>query len=317
MSAQFRLFGSEMSPYSVKVRAALRFKRLPHAWVARNAATEAEFQRHARLPLVPTILFPDGTPMQDSTPILHTIEAAHPEPRLDPEDAVHSFLSDLLEEFGDEWVNKLMFHHRWHAPLDRAAAAHILAHLYLPESDPTALGPVADQIADRMSGRLHVVGSSPENATALSAWLATLVGLLEPHLVRWRYLLGARPCMGDLGVAAQIYEAAIDPTAGALIRARGPSVLNWCHRVIDDPRVEGDLEPWDALEPTLLPLLSHVGSHFLRWSRANAEAVAAARTDMTVELGGIHLRQAPQKYAARSLGALQQRLAAVAGDDTL
>ena len=30
MSANFRIFGSEMSPYSVKVRSYFRFKRIPH-----------------------------------------------------------------------------------------------------------------------------------------------------------------------------------------------------------------------------------------------------------------------------------------------
>ena len=69
-----RLFGSELSPYSVKVRSYLRFKRLPHDWVVRDSSTLAEFQRHARLPLIPLVLAPDGTAMQDSKARLRSPE---------------------------------------------------------------------------------------------------------------------------------------------------------------------------------------------------------------------------------------------------
>jgi hypothetical protein len=42
MVASYGLFGAEMSPYSVKVRSYLRYKAVPHQWVLRNAASQAE-----------------------------------------------------------------------------------------------------------------------------------------------------------------------------------------------------------------------------------------------------------------------------------
>lgn len=44
MSA-LRLFGSELSPYSVKVRSYLRHREIPHRWLARGGDHEEEFQR--------------------------------------------------------------------------------------------------------------------------------------------------------------------------------------------------------------------------------------------------------------------------------
>lgn len=35
--AVFRIYGTEMSPYSVKVRSYFRCKCIPHRWVARNS----------------------------------------------------------------------------------------------------------------------------------------------------------------------------------------------------------------------------------------------------------------------------------------
>ena len=42
MPDTYRVFGSEFSPYSVKVRSYFRYKRIPHEWLVRSAATGAE-----------------------------------------------------------------------------------------------------------------------------------------------------------------------------------------------------------------------------------------------------------------------------------
>ena len=56
---------------------------------------------------VPLVVTPQGEGIQDSTPIVERFEAAAPS--LSPEDPVLSFLSALLEEYGDEWGNKWMY----------------------------------------------------------------------------------------------------------------------------------------------------------------------------------------------------------------
>ena len=78
------------------------------------------------------------------------------------------------------------------------------------------------------------------------------------------------------------------------------------------PRAEGPFEPWDALEPTLRPLLAdEVGALFLPWSDANARAVAAGQKEFTVTLGGRPWAQEAQKYHAKSLAALRQKYRAI------
>ena len=80
LSAACRIYGSELSPYSVKVRSYFRYKGLPHEWLLRSPANQAEFQKYAKLPLVPLVVTPDGEGIQDSTPIIERFEAAHREP---------------------------------------------------------------------------------------------------------------------------------------------------------------------------------------------------------------------------------------------
>jgi len=45
MADGYRIIGAEMSPYSVKVRSYFRYKGIPHQWILRNAASQAEYER--------------------------------------------------------------------------------------------------------------------------------------------------------------------------------------------------------------------------------------------------------------------------------
>jgi hypothetical protein len=65
----YRIIGAEMSPYSVKVRSYFRYKAIPHQWVLRNAASQAEYEKHAKIPVIPLVVTPEGAGIQDSTPI--------------------------------------------------------------------------------------------------------------------------------------------------------------------------------------------------------------------------------------------------------
>jgi hypothetical protein len=137
-----------------------------------------------------------------------------------------------------------------------------------------------------------------------------LLAILEPHLATRRYLFGERPAFGDFGLAAQLYECSIDPTLGGIMRARASKTLDWCQRMLE-PRNDGPFESWVRLAPTLSPLIENVGRFFLPWSAANAAALAAGRDSFAVELDGKSYRQAPQKYHAKSLAALQAKYSAL------
>ena len=311
MPQEYRIFGSELSPFSVKVRSYLRYKGLPHRWSARDGANMAEFQKHAKLPLIPLVLTPEGEALQDSTPIIEKLEARHPEPRLDPEDPALAFLSALLEEYSDEWGNKPMFHYRWCREVDEISTAERIAAENLPDAPPEQRAGVVTMVRDRMPKRLHFVGSSPETADFIEAAYLRVLDFLEVHLDGRPFVMGARPCLADLGLWCQLYESSTDPTPGALLRERAPRVRAWIERMLT-PKGEGDFESWESLAPTLAPLLkSEVAGIFLPWSDANARALAAGEERFEVELRGERFAQNVQKYHARSLAAIRAKHAAV------
>ncbi len=305
MAGTHRIFGMELSPYSVKVRSYFRYKQIPHEWILRNATNQDEFKKYAKLPLVPLVITPDDRGLQDSTPILEAFEREFPEPSIHPEDPAAAFVSALVEEFGDEWGNKWMFHYRWAREVDRDSASERIARGMVPGLSDEQVAGMAAGIKERMVSRVWFVGSSEQTAPQIEDSYQEAIGQLETHLASRPYLFGARPAFGDFGLWGQIYNAWTDPTAGAILGERAPRVVAWVERMLE-PKAEGEFERWSALEPTLAPLLERqVARLFLPWSAANAAAIAAGDEEFTVELGGRAWTQKPQKYHARSLAALR------------
>ena len=304
MTADYRIIGAEESPYSVKVRAYLHYKKLPYQWLSRREAPDL-YQAHARLPLIPLVITPDDVGLQDSTPIITTIEASHPEPSILPEDPVSRFISTLLEEFADEWGNKWMFHYRWAREADQLACSRRLAELMAPDQSEESLSAAAAAIRERMVDRIWFVGSSAQTAQQIEDSFKDTLALLEPHFTRFPYLLGGRPALADFGLWGQLYNAHRDPTPRKIMEHQAPRTLAWLERM-SNPESVSEFAAYPALSPTLRPLLiDQVAGLFLPWSDGNAQAIAADASSFRVTLRSGQWRQKPQKYHARSLQALR------------
>ncbi len=311
MAQDYRIFGVELSPYSVKIRSYFRYKGIPHKWIIRNGDSQAEYQKYARLPIVPLVVTPKDEGIQDSTPIIDRLESEYPQPTIHPSDQVAAFVSVLLEEFGDEWGNKWMFHYRWARDVDQLSSAGRLARMMMPAADEKQLSGAIAMVRERMVGRVWFVGSNASTAAQIEESFCDTIAILETHLASRPYLFGARPAFADFGMWGQIYNAWTDPTPGAIIEARTPNVLAWIHRMTW-PRAEGEFETWATLEPTLMPLLERqVGRLFMPWTVANAAAIGAGREEFSVELGGRTWTQKPQKYHVKSLAAMREKYRAI------
>lgn len=320
-SAPYRLIGRPESGYSVKVRSALRYKGVEFEWLDRFRDRKL-YQRHAKVQLIPLLLLPDGTPMQDSTPILEHLEAHHPDPSLHPSEPAVRFLSELMEEYGDEWVNKLMFHYRWGYPADQQRRGTSLAEGIVEGVGMGWLKPLLVPLGRRylirrMVPRMAFAGATEQNAPLLIESFAHLVDLLDVHLAERPYLFGDRPAFGDFGLWGQVYQAWIDPSCERILGQRGPNVVRWIRRM-EDPSSEGEFESLDALSPTLRPILQReVGPRFLAWSAANAEAWGADRPHTELQIDGRRYEQKTFKYPARTLGILREKYRAAPDDEAL
>ena len=317
MANDYRIYGVELSPYSVKVRSYFRYKQIPHRWIVRDVDTMADYQKYAKIPIIPLVVTPDEEGLQDSTPILERVDTLFPEPSTQPSDPVAAFVSLLLEEFGDEWGNKWMFHLRWAREEDRLSAAGRIAATMAPKGNEEARLAVRASIIERMLGRTWFVGSNEQTGPQIEAGFRDALAQLDTHLATRPYLFGGRPAWGDFGLWGQIYNAWTDPTGAAWLECSSPNVLDWLHRMTN-PTAEGAFESWDGLAPTLAPFLKdQVGALFCPWTQANAAAMAAGDEEFSVSLPTGTWTQKPQKYHAKSLAAIREKYAAVAEKSAL
>lgn len=315
MTAPFRLYGAELSPYSVKVRSYLRFKGLAFEWLERSNSRQEEFARYAKLPLAPILVDADENALQDSTPMIEALEREFPEPSILPGDAALGFVAALIEDYADEWLNKAMFHYRWSYPENQdSAAKRLVEMLFEGASAPEG---VEEAVKTRMIGRLHHVGSSPDTTPIIEGSFTRVLSLLDRMLSSRAYLFGGRPSLADFGVAGQLAQLLSDPTPGALIRAQAPNVARWLKRM-DDPSVEGDFDSLVKLREDLSELLrSEVAGAYLVWMAANAQAVRDDAAGVSAEVAGQTFTQKPQRYAAKAFAELRRKRALVAEDENL
>lgn len=308
----YRLYGSETSPYSLKVRACLRYKNVGFEWITRTAATEEEFQANAQAPTVPLLIFPNRPASQDSTLMLSALEADLPDPSATPQDPACQAIAMALEDYGDEWLNKAMFRQRWGDMPDRAAAASRLLVQLFGKNKPKDRQKAEQQIAERMAGRLPLIGASDENAVILKASFHRFARLLNAHLSEHLFLFGGRPSIADFALAGQLQQLLMDPTPGAWLRERAPFVTAWCE-FMQAPKAGGPFKSLEELEKTLLPLIrDEVAKTFLPWAAANSASASRRRKKFSVTLEDGIFEQATQRHAAKSFKQMKKMVSKAA-----
>lgn len=296
----YRLYGAETSPYSLKVRSFLRYKGVDFEWVGRSKATEEEFQAHAKIPTVPLLLSPNRPANQDSTSIITTLEADHAEPSAVPDDEACATLALLLEDYADEWLNKLMFFNRWGHKPDRELAADRTMEQLLGDELPRAKKKTRDQIIKRMRERLPLVGIEKRNEKVLKPSFERFFILLNTHLEKSLFLFGGRPSAADFALAGQVAQLLMDPTPGEWLRARAPFVVAWSE-FMDAPKAGGPFKPLAEIEETLAPIFAEeIAVTYMPWARANMDAAGKNDARVSLTLDGMVYEQTVQHYAARA-----------------
>lgn len=316
MRERYRLIGGNGSPYSMKVRAIMRYRRLPFDWVLRTSRNRGDFA-HVRPSLVPMLLCPGETDYRvDSTPIAYELERRHPGDRsILPDDDAHAFLAHLIEDMADEWLTKAMFHYRWAYAADIDYASHWIADDAFPDLRGQERAAMAKSFGDRQIGRMPLVGCTPENAPIIEETYLTVLDLLEGHVGHHDYLFGSRPSLADFGLFGQLKTLATDPTPMAIMRTRAQRTEDWVRQLDDASGLEGDWLDADApLPDAARGLLELAGAVYLPFLVANAQAFQNGDELVSLDLRGKPYRQAPFRYQAKCLSELRARLRTLKGD---
>lgn len=292
----YRVYLSDVSYFSGKLEGALRAKRI--AYERRPISTAVlldEVLPATGWMKVPAIRRVDGLWLHDTTPMLDWLDTEHPERALTPEDPYRRFMSQLIEDYCDEWQWRPAMVWRW-AWADNAR--YLGTRLGHELSGGTLhLAWAMGLYFRRRQQRIYLRGDGVRrhNVDAIAARYPQALGWLEALLQNRRYLLGDRPSRVDIAWFGPMFRHyAQDPRPAALMAAQAPRVWAWVSRVW----VSG-LEDWpetplsDFSDPGWTPMLADIGSAYLPYLRDNARALAEGRKHFSGRYGEIDYPRLP------------------------
>lgn len=304
------LHGALGSPYSMKMRALLRYRRLPFLWRQGAGAMQLAAQK-MKAPVIPVLEYPDGRLANDSTPLIHELELLFANGReVVPPDPAQAFLACLIEDFADEWLTKAMFAFRWLEPSDQERMSTWLAFDAFGGGERERIEAFAAMFRERQVGRMSLVGCTHENWPVIAESTGRFLAAFDTHVQDAFFLFGTRPSLAEFAIYGQLSQYGVDPSGLALMRAHYPWAYRWLYHCDDLSGLEGEWRAPDAEAPAVLrEVLTLIGDVYFPFLLANARALEAGAESVQVELLGKPFIQGPFRYQAKCLADLRRRYA--------
>ena len=305
---RYQLYGGGGSPYSHKMRAILHYRRLPFDWIQITPAIRATIKNNGP-PVIPVLRLPEDQSLHvDSTPLALMLEDRHSRRSIIPPDPAMAFLSHLIEDMGDEWVTKMMFHYRWDLEIDQLYSSRQIISDNTPGLRGRDLQLAAQAIRQRQVKRMPLVGCTPQNKPIIQRSFHELLAILDTFATRDEFLFGSRPSLADFGLFGQLKTLASDHTPMLIMRSTTPSVYDWVRRLEDSSGIEGQWHDFEGMRGAIAELLKFCARYYLPFLAKNAQAHAAGRDHMEVELAGCLYAQSTFNYQVKCYSRLRKLL---------
>lgn len=251
----YKLYGAEISYFTGKVRAYLRWKAIPFEEIASDAAAFRDvIVPRVGFPVIPVLISPDDECLQDSTDIIDALETRSAGPSVYPATPRQRLTALLLETYGDEWLVIPAMHYRWHH--NREWAIQSFGKLSAPNESGERQREIGARRAEPFANAALLLGAEPHMHAAIESSYEALLAELDAHFARHSFLLGDRPSIGDFGLIGPLYAHQYrDPASGELMRRLAPQVARWVERMQHPAPLRGAFLADDEIPATLLPVL--------------------------------------------------------------
>ncbi len=277
VESRYVLYGLPHSLYSGKVRAYLRKRRID--FVERppsNPAFRSAIVGQIGRGVIPVLVCPDGTVLQDSADIIEALERTAEGPSVFPERPLQRTVSYLLQLYAVVGLTRHAMHYRWSF---RDEQAEFLTHAFAAGTD-LATG---EALMNRMAGYLPMLSVTADTIGAIEQSYLDLLDVLDAHFRVRPYLLGAQPCLGDYAMFGPLFaHLGRDPVPSHIMKTRAPAVFRWVERMHapeqdmpEYPPLPLEFMPHDRLPDTLSPLLKLMAQEL--FPELSDKAVALAR----------------------------------------
>lgn len=329
MPKPYTLYAAPLSLYSGKARGYLRWKNVAFKEVlATREVYASEILPRVGWPVMPVLVAPDDTTVQDTTDIINYVESYEPGPSIYPDGPKQKLAALITELFGDEWLLIAAMYYRW--TFNEEFAYTEFGNALYAELPPEERAAKGREDGARFKAFLPLLGITPNTAPAIEATYEEFLKAFDAHLAKHDFLFGSRPSIGDYGLLGPLYAHNYrDPASGEHMEQTAPRVANWC-RYTHAPQhfgggefLQGDEIP-DTLIPILkifareqLPILLSTIEQMKSWHAANPDEDEVPRAIGMHEytIGGVTDNRGVIPYPLWMLQRVTDHLASLKGDD--
>ena len=207
----YQLVGNEMSFFTRKLEAQLRFQQIPWRYVFKTEERKAELEAKAGTHFIPLLTTPDKWLIHDTIAIGPMLSDRFRERAVVPETPLQRACCFILEDAFNHWLARVCVHSRWCYPNNVAwVGPRFGANMMLDrsidepfsEQELEQLATIGPMMYEGFGKNVcEVNGVGPSQATIVQADFRNMLNALAVHFAANDFLLGNRPCLGDFALA--------------------------------------------------------------------------------------------------------------------
>lgn len=323
----YGLVGSEMSMFSRKLEAQLRFQKVPWYWHFKTEQNAAGIEARTGTHFIPALITPEKWMIHDTIalgPLLN--DRFHQMPVI-PQTPLQRACCFILEDVFNHWLGRVCVHTRWCYPDNvawvgpRFGANRVLnrsIEVPFTEQELLELTPIGEMMYQGFGKNVcEVNGVGPEQEDAIRADYTNMLKALDTHFSENDFLLGPRPCLADfaLGGACKAHFVT-DPLPESWLGEYHTMLSNYTDRLFGEQGFTGcDWLPDDKVPDSLSSVLDYAQGTYFQFARANINAGLAGEKFYEYDYGFGATRARTQKRLNLARLHVQDELLQVAAHD--
>jgi glutathione S-transferase len=328
----YALVGSEMSLFTRKLEAQLRFQHIPWHWQFKTQERTAELEARAGTHFIPLLMTPDKWLIHDTIAIGPMLSDRFSERPVVPNTPLQRSCCFILEDAFNHWLGRSCVHTRWCYPDNVAwVGPRFGANMMLDRSIDV---PFSEQELAQLAGIGPMMyegfgknvceynGVGPEQGASVRADFTLMLQALDAHFSENDFLLGPRPCLADFALAgASKAHYITDPEPVSWLGEYRDMLLDYTGRFFEGGQTGNN--NWladDQVPATLTVVLDYLQRSYFKFASANIAAGLAgekyyeydygfgptkARTQKRLNVARLHVQNELQRAGATSHAGVQ------------
>jgi glutathione S-transferase len=329
---EYGLVGSELSMFTRKLEAQLRFQKIPHYWHFKTQERGPEIEARAGTHFVPVLITPEKWMIHDTIALGPMLNDRFGDVPVIPDSTAQRALCFILEDVFNHWLGRVAVHTRWCYPENvkwvgpRFGANMVLDRSIdepFTEEEIEQLTPVGEMMYEGFGKNVcEYNGVQPDQSDAVRADYEQMIGILAEHFSKHDFLLGDRPCIADFALAGPIKAHFVtDPVPLEWLGDHKQRISEYADRFFGQQ--DFSHAQWSSdenLPDSLNAILDYAEATYFKCARANIEAGLAgekyyefdygygptrARTQKRLNFARLHIQDELQRVDAAGNDALK------------